>query len=332
MNKIRSIIMVLLLATSLSSTIGAVNIKLASVAPEASPIGEALNRMASEWRRITNGAVTVRVFHNALAGGEEDVIRKIRIGQLQAGIFTSQGLSLIEPSTLTLSAPMLIANNEEYEYVLNQIRPTLEGRIEDQGYKVIGWNRAGWIRFFSKEPFSVPDDLRNRKLAVGEGEESLFRAFDIMGFRPTIRPGESLLTPLNSGTIDTVFLLPYVFAALQLFGVVPHMLDLEVAPVMGAILIDQRVWNRIPDQYHRQLQESAEQIANEMQSEIARLEQEAIETMEQYGLEVERVTPAIDRIWREDLGGLLEETVGPVFDPEIYREIERSIQQYRNGR
>jgi len=42
-----------------------ITIKLASLVPENTAWGAAINRLAAEWARITNGEVEVIVYHNA---------------------------------------------------------------------------------------------------------------------------------------------------------------------------------------------------------------------------------------------------------------------------
>ncbi|MFW5744622.1 MAG: ABC transporter substrate-binding protein, partial [Spirochaetota bacterium] len=46
--------------------------RIGSAAPENSPWGRTLNRLAAEWREISDGRVRVQVFHNAIAGDEAD--------------------------------------------------------------------------------------------------------------------------------------------------------------------------------------------------------------------------------------------------------------------
>jgi len=46
----------------------AITINLASLVPENTPWGSAINRMAADWERATNGEVQVIVFHNATPG------------------------------------------------------------------------------------------------------------------------------------------------------------------------------------------------------------------------------------------------------------------------
>ena len=103
------VLLFLLLAVSLSAQ----TIRVGSAAPENSPWGRALNRVAAEWERVSNGRLRVQVFHNSIAGTEADMVRKMRIGQLQAVVITSTGLSNFSDRAMTLSMPLLIRDQGE---------------------------------------------------------------------------------------------------------------------------------------------------------------------------------------------------------------------------
>ena len=44
--------------------------------------------MGEEWRTSTGGAVTLKIYPGGIAGDEDAIIRKMRVGQLQAAGFT----------------------------------------------------------------------------------------------------------------------------------------------------------------------------------------------------------------------------------------------------
>ncbi|MDR0487527.1 MAG: C4-dicarboxylate ABC transporter, partial [Treponema sp.] len=52
-----------------------ITIKLASLIPENTAWGAAINKMAADWYKATNGEVEMIVYHNATAGDEPEVLR-----------------------------------------------------------------------------------------------------------------------------------------------------------------------------------------------------------------------------------------------------------------
>jgi len=85
--KIKSLVVILLFfIVSPLFAQAKVTIRLASLVPENTAWGAGINRMAAEWSKITNGEVEIIVFHNGTAGGEGEVLRKLKINQIQAAV------------------------------------------------------------------------------------------------------------------------------------------------------------------------------------------------------------------------------------------------------
>ena len=99
-----------------------------------------------------------------------------------------------------------------------------------KGFKVLNWGDGGWVRVFSKEPVSTPDDLKRMKLFTSIGDpktESLYKQF---GFQVVPLSMVDLVTSLQTGMIDAIPNVP-LFAQLQeLHKLTPHMLNVKLTP------------------------------------------------------------------------------------------------------
>ncbi len=325
--RLRRIFAVLLLLAICSASLVAQEIKLASVAPESSPYGAALNRMAAEWSRISNGRVRLRVYHNAIAGTEADVIRKMRIGQLQAAVLTSAGMNIVVPEVFSVSVPFMIGSQEELDYVMERIEPELNEHFEQNRLHVLAWSRAGWVHFFSRHPVTYPEDLKRQRLAADPNDQELLQAFRIMGYRPIPMPQPDLLTSLNSGLVDAFYTSPLVAAGFQWFALAPNMLDLKVAPYLGAIVITDVAWRRIPDALKNQLLRSADGVVAQIDNEVRELERQALETMRRYGLRVQEVTAEVAEAWRDDVQRH-NDAMLDLFDARMTARIQRLLADF----
>ena len=323
------IIMALLLLGSLPAL--AITVKLASVAPEQSPWGNALNQLEVEWARISNGQVRLTVYHNAIAGEESDVLRKMRLGALHAGVFTSAGMKQIVPEVFSVSVPFMIRSEAQLDYVMERIRPELEDLFRDNRMHVLSWSRAGWVHFFSKEKVVYPEDLKPQRLASDPNDLELQQAFKIMGYNPIPMPQPELLTSLNSGLVDAFYTAPLVAGGYQWFALAPHMLDLKVAPFLGAIVISDAVWRRIPNNIKDELMAAARRVAAQIDEDVRELEAEAVESMQQYGLEVTEVTPRIEQMWVEDVSRYSDAMLN-VFEPDMTQRIRDILSDFQRQR
>jgi TRAP-type C4-dicarboxylate transport system substrate-binding protein len=309
-----------------------ITIKLASLVPENTPWGAAINRMATEWAAATNGEVELIVYHNGVAGDEAEVLRKLRMNQIQAAIFTSIGLNSVMPEVMTISYPLLIRNDDELEMVLKQIKPELDAKIHQNGFITLAWARAGWIKVFSKTPVFTPADLRKQKLGTNPDELEMIQTFKTMGYQLIPLNLHEVLPSLNSGMLDAVYQSPISVAGFQIFGVANNMTDINLAPFMGGIIMNSTAWRRIPDRYKDRLMASCKRIESEIDGSISRLEAEAMTTMAKYGLVINRPSPGQLQEWYDDMARYENSLAGPIFNRDLYQKIKTLLQNYRRGR
>jgi len=309
-----------------------ITIKLASPIPEATPWGKFLNQLAVDWKRITNGEVELIVYHNGVAGNEKDVVRSLKLNQLQAAMLSTLGLYDITPEVMTLSAPFMIRNDDELDVVLAGVKGDLETKINSKGFFTLAWARVDWIKFFSKSPIYVPADLKRMKLGTNADQTELNQVFRTMGFQMIPIGRNDMLVALNSNLVDAVFQSPVAVGSAQIFGLAKNMASINVAPFIGAIVINDRTWRSIPEKYKPQLIESARRNQRLLAQEVTKMEEDLMRTMKNYGLVVNQLTPQQEQQWYDEIGKVTPSLVGTLFDRDIYRRIENLLRNYRSGR
>jgi len=323
---------VIMLLVAASATASAQVFRIGSAAPENSPWGRTLNRLAAEWQEISNGRVRVQVFHNSVAGDEGDMVRKLRIGQLQAVVMTNTGLSSYSDGLLTLSMPLLIRDQAEFEHVFDRVRDTIEGEIADDGFRMMSWSTAGWLYFFSDNPVRTPEELRRIRLAASPEEMELVRAYQLMGYQPIAVPYTERLAALANGMVNGYLTVPILAAGFQWFGATPNMLDLKVGPAPGGVMMSERAYRRLPGDVRDELLEAAATVGSNLNEEILELEQNAIETMEDFGLNVVDLSESERAVWVEELESSYDVMLGLVFDEALFETIQELLRAYRRSR
>ncbi|MCL2185756.1 MAG: TRAP transporter substrate-binding protein DctP [Treponema sp.] len=313
----------------------ALNVKLASLVPENTVWGQVINRLAAEWQQITGGQVNVTVFHGGTAGDESQVMTLLRSNQMQAAIFTSMGLSVIAPELMALSYPFLVRNDDEMNEVLRRLKPYIDDRLQRSGFVTLAWAHAGWVKLFSRAAFTTPDELRRMKLATGGEDQQTLQAFRIMGYQMVPIHLNEVVLSLQSGRIDATYISPIFAAASQLFGVASNMSNVNVAPFMGAVLMNDVTWRRIPDRFKPALMEANRRAEREIVSSLAALEADAIRTMSRHGLKIQEMTPVQMQVWYDDIQSYENRLVGnvnPIFNRDFYLRIKDILTEYRRGR
>ena len=125
-------------------------LRIATVAPAGSSFHKRLQTLGNEWSRGAGG-VSMNIYAGT-QGGELQIVRRMRVGQIQGAMLTSVGLAQIERSVTALQyMPMMFRDWDDVDAVREKLRPDLERRLSDAGYVVMFWADAGWVRYFSKQ-------------------------------------------------------------------------------------------------------------------------------------------------------------------------------------
>ena len=308
-----------------------VNIRIASPLPQNSEWGRALNRLAADWERVTSNQVRVVVNHDGREGGETDMLRKLNSNSIQVGIFTSSGISEICPAVMNLSVPFMIKNENELDRVLRDVLPVLESRVRND-YVVLSWSKGGWVYLFSKETVFTPDDLRRQKLATSPELSDMNAIFRTMGFQLVEADFVNIGTRLASNMVNSLYLIPAAVAPMQLHRSLNHMLDLPIAPIMGAIVMNRVTWNRLSSAHQQDLIRITRQMAVEFDASMSRTEATAISAMGRDGLSVNKANQAQEELWRSELQRIMPTLVGTIFDRDLYNRINDILDRTRSGR
>lgn len=320
-----------LIATGSLAADGKVTVKLATLAPDGSAWHKILKEMGNEWRERTDGRVTLRIYPGGVAGDDPDMVRKIRIGQLQAGSLTVAGLGDIDPGFAAFSIPLFFDSEEEFSFVLDKLTDELRARAEAKGYILLHWGHGGWVHLFSKTPIKSVDDLRKVKLFTWAGDDRVFQAWKGAGFRPVALAATDIITGLQTGLIDGLPTTPLYALSLQLFKHTDYMLEPGIAPLVGATVISKKAWNKISERDRGVMLQAAERVQQRLMEEIPRIDLEAIEEMKKRGLVVLGVESEENLAeWRKTAKSLEAEMSGTIVPEDMIEKARRYRTAFRS--
>lgn len=304
-------------------------IRMGTLAPKGSRWLEILTEMGEEWKKASGGKIELHVYPGGEQGDEPAMVQKMRIKKLQAVALSGAGLSGIDPDVAALQIPLMIENYPELDFIRDRIAQRLEKGLAQRGFLVLNWADAGWVRFFTKKPASRPEEIRQMKLCVLQGDSSTFEIYKKNGFHPVSLAATDILTGLQTGLIDAFQAPALVALSSQWFGAARNMLDINLTPLVGATLIDKSVWDKIPEPVRKQMLESSRKAGIALREEIRKLEANSVGIMQQFGLNVVKASPAAKAEWRAMVDGIYPELRGAVVPADLFDEVKRLREQFR---
>ncbi len=304
-------------------------VKLGTIAPKGSPWHELMQDLSEAWKEASQGQYSLRIYPGGVAGDEADMVRKMRIGQLHAAALSGVGLHRIAPEIQALQLPMMYRGNDELDYVRARVGGSIEKIIEERGFKVLAWGDIGWVMFFTRKPVVHPDDMKPLKLFTSAGDTVVAEAYMDAGYQVVPLASTDIHTALQAGLIDVVQTTPVVALSFQWFGLAPHLTGVRWAPLVGAIVISNKVWDDIPSEFQTRLLALSRAAGARLQSSVRSLEAEAISVMQRHGLSFHPVPQELLPVWEERARLGYPALVGNHIPPELFREVEHHRNVYR---
>ena len=302
-------------------------IKLATVVPDGSVWDRNLRQMAEEWKQATGGRVTVTVFGGASQGDESTVLRKMRLDALQAGSFTAAGLGSIDPAFNVFTVPFFFESYDELNYVVDKLTPAIARRLDAKGFVLLNWGHGGWTQLFTKRPVRTLAELKTIKLYTSAGDDRMVQWFKANGFEPRAMAMTDIMAGLTTGMIEG---LPTPALAAQLFQwyrQTPYMLDIGLAPVVGATIITKKAWNAIPAGDRPKLQAAASGVEKRLQTEVPKQDLAAVAELTKRGV---TVTKADNAEWRAQADALAKTMRGEMVPPDIFDLASKARDEFRS--
>ena len=314
------------------SAIGQTKIKLGTLVPQGTSYHRILLDMGEKWRQAPDGGVTTVVYAGGSLGGEEDLVRRMRIGQIQAAMLTVAGLGEIDPGINALQEiPMVYRSLDEADYVREKLQPALEKRMMDKGFVVLFWGDVGWVRFFSKEAAYAPRDFLRMKLFVGSGDNDQIELMKATGYQIVPLEWSDVLTSLQTGLVDVVPTVPFHALASQFFGSTRHMLEVNWVPLVGACVITKKAWDSMSPAKQAFMLKTAIESGKQMESNSRKENDLAVEAMQKRGLQVHPVPAALEAQWRQFAESVYPKIRGHMVPADTFDEVQRLLADYRKN-
>jgi TRAP-type C4-dicarboxylate transport system substrate-binding protein len=295
--------------------------RIATVAPAGSSFHKRLQSLGNEWSKGP-GAVSMNIYAGT-QGGELQIVRRMRVGQLQGAMLTAVGLGQIDRSVTALQFfPLMFRDWEDVDRVRERLKPDLEARLRKAGYVVMFWADAGWVRYFSKKPIQSLRDLKAMRVYASSGDPETVEIFKEF-YTPVVLEPDQILLGLRNGMIDALPVPAFLANFNQVPTYAPYMLDLRWAPVTGALVLTEKAWKQLDPKTQAWLMETSDRAGNEMRRASRQEDEETVQAMkDKMGLKVTTLTPEAEREWRAEVARrypLLRDTLvpAPMYDATI---------------
>ena len=228
-------------------------IRIATLAPKDSELSRGFAKINQNLRTATNNGWGIRLYPSGIAGDEKDVIRKMRVGQMDSSIITTTGLSQIVREVAVLDAPGVITNYPELERVQAAMNKEWEDTFRKSGFELLGWGETGQYRYFSKGPITKVSDLKSMRPWVWPESYVLQEMYRAIGATGVPLQVPEVYGALQTGMVDSLVATALAVVALQWHTKLKHVTQRTNGVLLGAMIMTNERWQSIPEDVRKQL-------------------------------------------------------------------------------
>lgn len=230
-----------------SSAMAQTTLRIGTVLAPNDPMGQGLDKFATEVEEATGGAVVVEVFHNSQLGDTTEMLDQARAGANVGTVTDVARLSSFVPSLAIMSAPFLFDTYEQADkFALSEEYLGWGDELKEKAKLVMlasNWYQ-GARHALTQKPVSTPADLSGVKMRT-IGAPVWIETIRAMGAEPTPIAWGEVYSALQLGTIDAAEAQPTAIWGAKLYEVIKHVTKTGHIQLVTALVVGGDTWDQI---------------------------------------------------------------------------------------
>ncbi len=221
-------------------------IKIGVLVPEGTGWAKIIKKMTGEIKEATKGNVEIKIYYGGSQGDEQDVLRKIRIGQLHGGIFTGKTLGDINGDVRVMEIPFNFNQNREKALrTLQALTPFFNANFEKNKFKNLATFEIGQIYLVSQKKLPDLNSTKSVKIWSWEGDPLVNKMMEVMQLIGVPLALPDVLSSLTTGVIDAAYAPGIGIISLQWNTKIKYVIDFPISYSIGAFVITSDSWAKI---------------------------------------------------------------------------------------
>lgn len=330
----RAFVALLLCALGLALVPGAARVaaantvvlKFALMVPRTPELAVEEKKYNKRLAELTDNQVQVRVYWGGAAGDEQDVVRKMRTGQIDGSPIGLDVLSQFVRECLVLQTPALFQNYSQVDAVRKELTPSFDEEAYRNGFKALVWGDIGRLRLFSKQKIAKISDFKSVRPWLYPASQMLKEFYKQIGATGVPLGIAEVYGGMQTGMIDTFWGTSALSTALQWHRTAQYVSARGLGFIGGAVVMRREAWESMPESGKKGMTDIIEERALEGQLEIRKVDDKIFKRLLERGYT--GIEPTNEAEWWDAGRQLRRHLVGRIYTEELVNKAEAIALKY----
>lgn len=306
-------------------------VKFGTLAPPGTAWTQVLNNIKKFFEDKTHGRAKIVFYMGGVMGDEPDMIRKMKINQLQGGGFTFQGVHNFFPELMVMELPFLFDDYGEVDYVFKKMYNTLAKVLDEKGFILLALGEEGMQMIFSEKPVRKPEDMDKNTCWVWEDEPVQIATYKVLGVpHPIPVPVPELLTAFQNGMVSLAYGSPMAVVGLQLYTKVKYATNMNFRYNPALYIVTKSYWESLPKDIQKLTQDAIKILKKESYAKARDGQGGALKAMEENGLTVITPTPKDLEAFKEKTRPVWDTLADKIYPRWLLDEVLKAKKEYQS--
>ena len=277
----------------------------------------------------TDGKLHLKTYYGGIMGDDEDVLKKVHIGQLQAAGSGVQLTFLVCPEMGVTNLPLLFENSAEVDFIRKEMYPVFDEIMQKRGLKLLLWLDQGFDQFYSvNQPLSSIEDFSKAKFITwcGDMEKALLDSLGATAYPVNV---PEFNTTIRRGLADAYIGPPIWAVSTQMYSVVRFINTTNIRYSPAVFFVSGEAWNNLPAKYKTNIEAARESWQTPFIEGSRRDNQKCLDAMFKYGVKEIKSDDELMDQFRNRTRPIYEQMAGRVYPQEILDQVLDLLDDYR---
>ena len=277
----------------------------------------------------TNGELYLKIYWGGVMGDDRQVLKKMRVGQLQGAGLSGQGTFMMNPDIPVLGLPFIFNSYDEVDYVKTKMIDTFDKVAMTSGYKLLLWLDQDFDQIYTTDiPVAGLQDFPKVKFLTWFGalEGNVLAK---LGANPVLIDVSEMPSAIRAGAANGIIAPSIWVVGTQLYSRLRYVNATHIRYVPAFVVVTEKAWQDVPRDSIGKLASMRLDMAKKFCDRSREESAKCLNAMITYGVRKVVSTPAQIKEIRKKVAPIWKELAGPLYSKAILDELLGNLKDYR---